>query len=96
MARFFQVREGKLKAKAECKTRACLYSLEKREPLESPPPSPPPLSGSGKKPGPEVQTDVTTPITVVRGGSGVQTNATTPTMLGPVVHRGKDTTHKTL
>ena len=31
MARFFQVREGKRKANAECRTRACLCSLEKRE-----------------------------------------------------------------
>ena len=26
----------------------------------------------------------------------MQTDATTPTLLGPAVHRGKDTTHKTL
>ena len=32
----------------------------------------------------------------VRVGSGVQTDATTPTMLGPAVHRGKDTAHKSL
>ena len=32
----------------------------------------------------------------VRVGSGVQTDATTPKMFGPAVHRGKDITHKTL
>ena len=32
----------------------------------------------------------------VRVGSGVQTDAPTPNNVGPTVHRGKDTTHKSL
>ena len=32
----------------------------------------------------------------VRVGSGVQTDARLPTVLGPAVHHGKDTTHKSL
>ena len=32
----------------------------------------------------------------IRVSSGVQTDAALPKMLPPAVHRGKDTTHKTL
>ena len=32
----------------------------------------------------------------VRVGSGLQTDAKLSTSLGPAVHRGKDTTHKSL
>ena len=46
------------------------------------------------------QTDALTPKIVasccVRVGSDVQTDGTTLKMLGPAVHCGKDTTHKTL
>ena len=73
------------------------------EPLESPPPHP--LSQEAKKsPGGSANRRNNSyhcwannvASCYVGGVSGVQTDATTPTMFGPVVHRGKDTTHKTL